>query len=109
MSKDPDLDYIPNINPNHGFNPRPKSLRSIGGAVPVISKPINFEKAKRRLKATGKLSMDDFRNTAELGAFIDWHNKTVTDKNEETATEHILWISKQLADMQTQKTFLLGQ
>lgn len=106
LKKDPDLDYIPNTNPNAGFTPRPKSERKLGGKVPTIKKPRYFDKAKQRLEDTGQLSIEDFNNAAEIGAFIDWHNQAVIDEKEAKATRDIIEISKLLARINTEKIII---
>jgi len=105
--KDKDLDYIPNLNPNAGVKPRPKFLRKAWGKPPTITKMSGFDKAKQRLDETGKLSLEDFNNAAEIGAFIDWYNQRLKDKKEAESTRNIIEISKLLARLQTQKHIFL--
>lgn len=67
----------------------------------IFGKPKNFEKALQRMKATGQISLDDFNNTAEIGAFIDFYNQMNEQKMKARTDEHIHDISLSLVKMMT--------
>lgn len=77
-------------------------------APKVFNKPPNFDRALKRLKETGSISLDDFSNTAEIGAFIDFYNQNVVEKKQKETNEHIHEISKFLLKTMISKTFILG-
>lgn len=74
----------------------------------VFGKPRNFEKALQRLKETGQMSIDDFNNTAEMGAFIDFYNQMNQDNRRKRLDEDITEISKFLVRSMTRTYIPLG-
>lgn len=75
----------------------------------VFGKPKNFDRAMQRLKATGKLSLEDFNNTAEIGAFIDFYNQMNTEQKRKRGDEDIHEISKYLVKTMTQSSILINK
>lgn len=78
-----------------------------GRSKNFISKS-NFELAKKKLEETGKLDLEFFNNTEDVGLFIDWYNKGVKDSKEAAFTREVLEISKFLVRTVGRKTFIIG-
>jgi len=87
--------------------PREKKLMKIAKGH-TVRKPKNFDKALKRLKETGELSLDDFNNTQDIGAFLDFYNDTLQKDKEKDLNNDIVEISKLLAKMLTEKTIFMG-
>ena len=87
--------------------PRTKEQFKFPTKIPVIREPRNFKRAMARLNETGKLSLEDFNNAAEIGAFIDFHNNTVRKKKDEWANNEIVEIAKFLERTMRQKSFVI--
>lgn len=68
-----------------------------GGRARKLTKLGKFDEIKKKLEATGKLDLNDFDNTQDIGLFLDWYNQGISDKKKKRGDDDISEITKALA------------
>ena len=76
-----------------------------GGRAKKFTDKGKFNEIKRKFEELGKLDLYDFNNTADLGAFLDWYNLSISSSKEKSFNNDVLEISKYLVRSMGRKHF----